>query len=171
MLEFMAGVVLTSKLCPKEMESTVYALLAGYQNFGQVPPSFPISLSPYLPLSHDIYISPPHPHLTPQTVSRSIGLYMMDAFSIKTVVPCDFSNLSYLLMVCHLWLPLVGVPLTLLLLPSQRLSEDIIAFALGSKKTDKDEDSASVGGGSASDSGGSEPLLKKGGGNYGSTEC
>ncbi len=36
MLEFMAGVVLTSKLCPRELESTVYALLAGYQNFGQV---------------------------------------------------------------------------------------------------------------------------------------
>ena len=36
MLEFMAGVILTSKLCPREMESTVYAVLAGFQNFGQV---------------------------------------------------------------------------------------------------------------------------------------
>ena len=36
MLDFMPMVVLTSKLCPSKMESTVYALLAGYQNFGQV---------------------------------------------------------------------------------------------------------------------------------------
>ena len=31
----MPAVVLTSKLCPKDMESTTYALLAGFQNFGQ----------------------------------------------------------------------------------------------------------------------------------------
>eukprot|EP00854_Cymbomonas_tetramitiformis_P019829 gene19829-23714_t len=35
MLDFMPAVILTSKLCPKNMESTVYALLAGFQNFGQ----------------------------------------------------------------------------------------------------------------------------------------
>ena len=31
----MPAIILTSKLCPKNMESTVYALLAGFQNFGQ----------------------------------------------------------------------------------------------------------------------------------------
>jgi len=35
MLDWMPGIVLTSKLCPRGMESTVYALLAGFQNFGQ----------------------------------------------------------------------------------------------------------------------------------------
>ena len=35
MLDFMPVVVLTSKVCPRSMESTVYALLAGFQNFGQ----------------------------------------------------------------------------------------------------------------------------------------
>eukprot|EP01012_Entosiphon_sulcatum_P065674 TRINITY_DN9465_c0_g1_i1.p1 TRINITY_DN9465_c0_g1~~TRINITY_DN9465_c0_g1_i1.p1 ORF type:complete len:549 (-),score=71.44 TRINITY_DN9465_c0_g1_i1:147-1793(-) len=34
MLDFMPAVVLTSKVCPKGMESTVYAVLAGFQNFG-----------------------------------------------------------------------------------------------------------------------------------------
>eukprot|EP00921_Rhytidocystis_pertsovi_P017944 GHVQ01028180.1.p1 GENE.GHVQ01028180.1~~GHVQ01028180.1.p1 ORF type:complete len:788 (-),score=87.61 GHVQ01028180.1:279-2642(-) len=33
-LNFMPGVILTCRLCPKNMESTVYALLAGYANFG-----------------------------------------------------------------------------------------------------------------------------------------
>ena len=35
MLDFMPAVVLTSKLCPRGIESTVYAVLAGFQNFGQ----------------------------------------------------------------------------------------------------------------------------------------
>ena len=35
MLDWMPGIILTSKLCPKHMESTVYAMLAGFQNFGQ----------------------------------------------------------------------------------------------------------------------------------------
>ncbi len=59
---------------------------------------------------------------------------MMDAFSIKTTVPCDFGNLSYLLMVCHLWLPLIGVPLSYLLLPSHRLSKDLLSAAMKEEK-------------------------------------
>eukprot|EP00047_Mylnosiga_fluctuans_P003367 m.228796 g.228796 ORF g.228796 m.228796 type:complete len:516 (-) comp11791_c0_seq1:56-1603(-) len=35
MMEFMPAVILTSKLCPKGIEATMYALLAGFQNFGQ----------------------------------------------------------------------------------------------------------------------------------------
>lgn len=34
MLDFMPAVVLTASSCPKGMEATVYALLAGFQNFG-----------------------------------------------------------------------------------------------------------------------------------------
>jgi BT1 family len=34
MMDFMPAVVLTSASCPKGMEATVYALLAGFQNFG-----------------------------------------------------------------------------------------------------------------------------------------
>mmetsp|Transcript_27520 Transcript_27520/g.72696 ORF Transcript_27520/g.72696 Transcript_27520/m.72696 type:complete len:450 (+) Transcript_27520:499-1848(+) len=34
MLAFMPSVLLTSKLCPRELEATAYALLAGFQNFG-----------------------------------------------------------------------------------------------------------------------------------------
>ena len=31
MFDWMPAIILTSKLCPKNMESTVYALLAGFQ--------------------------------------------------------------------------------------------------------------------------------------------
>ena len=36
MFAFMPAVVLTSKLVPKGLESTTYALLAGFQNFGGI---------------------------------------------------------------------------------------------------------------------------------------
>jgi hypothetical protein len=36
MFSAMPALVLTSKLVPKGLESTVYALLAGFQNFGSV---------------------------------------------------------------------------------------------------------------------------------------
>jgi len=35
MMEFMPAVVLTSKLCPKGFEASVFALLASFQNYGQ----------------------------------------------------------------------------------------------------------------------------------------
>ena len=35
MLDFMPAVILLSKLCPKGMEATLYALMAGYSNLGQ----------------------------------------------------------------------------------------------------------------------------------------
>ena len=38
MMEFMPAVILTSKLCPIGIEATMFALLAGFQNFGQVCP-------------------------------------------------------------------------------------------------------------------------------------
>ena len=35
MMDFMPAVVLTTRLCPKDLEAVIYALLAGFQNFGQ----------------------------------------------------------------------------------------------------------------------------------------
>ena len=56
---------------------------------------------------------------------------MMGAFGIKTTVPCDFTNLSYLLILCHMWMPLLCVPLTYLLLPAERLVENIKGAGVG----------------------------------------
>eukprot|EP00123_Amoebidium_parasiticum_P021852 comp7493_c0_seq1/m.3156 comp7493_c0_seq1/g.3156 ORF comp7493_c0_seq1/g.3156 comp7493_c0_seq1/m.3156 type:complete len:624 (-) comp7493_c0_seq1:377-2248(-) len=95
MMDFMPAVVLTSKLCPKSLESTVYALLAGFQNFGG-------------------------------NVSRSVGVYMIEAFGIKTTVPCNFDNLTYLVVVCHMLLPLLHIPLTFILIPKARLTDRIL---------------------------------------------
>ena len=47
-LEFMPAIVLTSKLCPKDVEATVYALLAGFQNFWVCSPPHRPQLSSLL---------------------------------------------------------------------------------------------------------------------------
>ena len=94
MINFMPPVVLTSKLCPKNMESTMYALLAGFQNFGQ-------------------------------QVAKSIGVYMMARYRIKTEVPCDFGGLSNMIVLGHMILPALTIPLVFVMLPDKRLDEDI----------------------------------------------
>mmetsp|Transcript_20659 Transcript_20659/g.43682 ORF Transcript_20659/g.43682 Transcript_20659/m.43682 type:complete len:623 (+) Transcript_20659:389-2257(+) len=115
-MDFMPSVVLTSKVCPKGLESTIYALLAGMQNMGQ-------------------------------NVSQSLGAYMITAFGVRTVCEpsegeqcdCDFTNLPGLLFICHMFLPLLTIPLTWVLIPDVRMTEQ---FELGDEYYDliKDED-------------------------------
>jgi len=98
MMNFMPAVVLTSKVCPKNMEATIYALLAGFQNFGQ-------------------------------NVAASIGIYMIKAFQIRTSeedgAECNFKNLSIMVVVCHFALPLLAIPLTFVLIPNAKLTDEI----------------------------------------------
>jgi len=100
MLAFMPTVVLTSKICPKGMEATVYALLAGFQNFGQ-------------------------------GVAQSAGLYLQSAFDVemseKEGFDCKYDNLTLVILVAHIILPLLTIPLTFLLIPDARLGDDLLA--------------------------------------------
>ncbi|UPQ97416.1 folate-biopterin transporter [Chloropicon primus] len=101
-MDFMPSVVLTSKVCPKGLESTIYALLAGMQNMGQ-------------------------------NVSQSLGAYMITAMGVKTACKpsvdeecdCDFSNLPQLLFICHMFLPLLTIPLTFVLIPNIKMTDPI----------------------------------------------
>lgn len=88
MLDFMPAVVLTSRLCPKGMEATMYAVLAGFSNLGQAMSN---------------------------TVGTLLVEFV---FPIQTVIPCDFSNLATLVLVGHCLLPMLVVPLTFVLIPS-----------------------------------------------------
>lgn len=110
MLDFMPAVVLTSKLCTKGLESTLYAIMAGYSNFGQ-------------------------------TVARSVGYYLATEVFVVKLDPeaaatatseagrraaCDHSQLSTLIFVAHLALPLLSIPLVFILVPNKRLTEALI---------------------------------------------
>ncbi|CCW72160.1 unnamed protein product [Phytomonas sp. Hart1] len=108
MISWMAAVILLSRLCPRGSESTVYALLASFGNLGF-------------------------------TTGTSIGAILMEyVWPIKSNPPCDFKNAVKLVIVCHIILPLLVIPMTLLL-PNVRVSDEIdINGNVVSKKTDEE---------------------------------
>eukprot|EP00123_Amoebidium_parasiticum_P001510 comp12622_c0_seq1/m.7661 comp12622_c0_seq1/g.7661 ORF comp12622_c0_seq1/g.7661 comp12622_c0_seq1/m.7661 type:complete len:605 (-) comp12622_c0_seq1:275-2089(-) len=97
MLNFMPGVVLISKLCPKGMESTLYALLAGFSNFGNQVASY---LGVYAAVIFNV--------------------------SMKYNGPCTGTeNLGWLIAVTHIFIPLTCIPATFLLIPKARLTDPL----------------------------------------------
>eukprot|EP00168_Porphyra_purpurea_P015110 TRINITY_DN4528_c0_g1_i1.p2 TRINITY_DN4528_c0_g1~~TRINITY_DN4528_c0_g1_i1.p2 ORF type:complete len:165 (-),score=73.77 TRINITY_DN4528_c0_g1_i1:259-708(-) len=134
-MDFMPEIVLISKLCPPGMESTVYAMLAGFANFGSA-------------------------------VASSIGALAIDQFDIQTPAdgPCDFSNMTWLIIVSHVILPLLTVPLTFLLIPNARMTDDLLGVAAGSDGGDVEggtkgdaPDQGEMGGEGTSDDAGAVP--------------
>jgi hypothetical protein len=82
-MDAMPMVALTSKLCPEGEESTVYALLASYQNYGGAVAS-----------------------AVGVAAARSAGIHLQDDGAA-----CTFDNLSPLVVVCNMFLPLLAYPL------------------------------------------------------------
>jgi folate/biopterin transporter len=60
-----------------------------------------------------------------QTSSRTIGYMVSDWLNIRSTIPCDYSNLPWLIAIGHCFTPLLILPLTILLLPPNRMSEPI----------------------------------------------
>lgn len=110
MLDYMPAVVLTSKLCPKNMESTTYALLAGCQNFGQ-------------------------------NIAAALGGYAMTLFSVSTVEPCNTENLGTMALVLAGCIPLLSIPLTFILIPDVRMTENLEHIA---KELEEDQQESNV---------------------------
>ena len=98
MLELMAGVVFIAKLCPHGIETTSYAVNGTLWHFGSA-------------------------------FASAIGIFLtQNVFQIvsteSTNLPCDFSELSGLVMVAHVLLPLLVIPFSFWLLPDSRLTDD-----------------------------------------------
>ena len=96
-LDLMPAVVLTSKLCPPGMEATVYAILAGFQNFGGS-----VSAAVGSALTSEFGI----------TADLEAG-------------ECSFDGLSSLIVLSHVVLPLLVVPLTFVLIPDAGLKDPL----------------------------------------------
>ncbi|KAK7199246.1 putative pteridine transporter [Novymonas esmeraldas] len=96
-LAWMPMVILIARMCPRGSESMVYALVAGFANFGAGMSGTvgSILLEKVWPI-----------------VSRGAG-------------KCNFDNLPMLLVVGHLLLPLLIIPLSFVLLPHVRICDDI----------------------------------------------
>merc|ERR1719510_2606360 len=91
----MPQVVLTARLCPRGAEATVFAILAGFQNFGM-------------------------------SVSSVLGARLCDAFGVVASQegPCDFGNLTKLVILAHVIAPMACVPLTFWLVPAARIDDE-----------------------------------------------
>ena len=103
-MDFMPAVVLTSKVCPKGLESTVYALLAGFQNMGQ---NVSQSIGAFMISSMGV---------------RTLCEPKLEA---GETCDCNFDNLPSLLFICHMVLPLLTIPLTWVLIPDCRMTDTI----------------------------------------------
>ncbi|EKX44907.1 hypothetical protein GUITHDRAFT_109326 [Guillardia theta CCMP2712] len=108
-LNFMPAVVLTSKLCAKDLEATTYAMLAGFQNFGQ-------------------------------QVSRTVGVFFITIFNIRTDAPCSWDGLSLLIAVAHIFLPLLLVPLTFYLIPDLKITDDLLGGTGAPQEEEEESD-------------------------------
>lgn len=98
-LDFMPAVVLTSKVCPKGMESSVYALLASYQNLGSN---------------------------MARTLGVAL-IHMLGINTVKTdTKPCDFTNLPLAIFIGHILLPLLVFPLVFILIPNAKMTDNLL---------------------------------------------
>lgn len=60
------------------------------------------------------------------TASTVLGIVVIKYAGVRTAVPCDFSPLPYLLVGCGAALPAIFLPVVYLLLPKQRMDEDLL---------------------------------------------
>jgi hypothetical protein len=94
-LDFMPAVMLTAALCPHGLESTMYALLAGFANFGQI--------------------------LSQSLGTVLISAFSISTEDGK----CDFRNLAPLIVLCHGALPFATLALARILLPDRSIGESL----------------------------------------------
>ena len=132
MLDFMPAVALIAKLCPKGLETTMYALLAGFSNFGQnISRAMGAALIHYggivaTPISHPTMVSGANGSISIDNginytlETTQAPLYEGSAERQSTV--CDFTNLPNLVIFAHCLLPMLVIPLTYILVPDTNIS-------------------------------------------------
>lgn len=93
MLVMMPQGLLNSKLCPEGSEATVFAILAGFQNFGT-------------------------------NIASVLGVEYTEYLGIRAgTADCNFDQLPLAIVVGHCVLPLIAIPLSIFLIPPNRMDE------------------------------------------------
>jgi len=112
-IEFMAGVILMSKLCPHSVETTMYAILAGFSNFGGMVAA---SIGIFLMNTMNI----------------------VTTIDSTTNAECDFHNLTLLILIGHsFFLPLLAIPLSFILIPDILATDDLLEVI---EETERDKE-------------------------------
>ncbi|CAJ1017163.1 putative BT1 family [Leishmania utingensis] len=94
-MSLMPAQILMSRLCPRGTETIAFALLAGFNSAGN-------------------------------SMSLAIGSLLIENFwPVSARIPCNFTNVPYLIITGHLCTPLLVVPLAFLLLPKARICDRI----------------------------------------------
>ncbi|CAE7549435.1 unnamed protein product [Symbiodinium natans] len=94
-MALMPQALLTARLCPRGAEATVFAILAGFQNFGaNIGSILGAQLSDYA------------------------------GIKCSRAGPCNFEWLKTLILVCHMLVPLACLPLTWILVPAAVISDE-----------------------------------------------
>jgi hypothetical protein len=107
MMAAMPSVVLMSKMCPENMEATMFAILASFNNLGG-------SLSSALGVF----------------AMNLVGIKTDIASG-----SCDFTGLPSLVFWCGMILPLLSIPLTFVLVPNMNM-QDVVDFDTGKPATE-----------------------------------
>lgn len=95
MMQLMPTALLTARLCPRGAEATVFAILAGFQNFGSAIASiFGVQLA------------------------TALGI------QASKEGPCNFDNLGIAVIISHCIAPVACLPLTWCLVPRARIDDD-----------------------------------------------
>lgn len=146
-LDFMPAVVLTSKLCPPNVESTVYALLAGFQNFGtQVSRTVGVAMLGWFSIRAEVDPEFPEEGCDFEGAQMLCGLddHRKSVYVLTEIYVCHFAGLPLLLFVAHFCLPLLTVPMTFILIPDANMKDDLTLLegVHGNEiKTEKEQDS------------------------------
>jgi folate/biopterin transporter len=97
MMAFMPSTVLISKMCPKNMEATTFAILASFSNLGGA-----------LSSSFGVF-----------------AMQMAGIQTELEIGECNFDNLPHLIVICGMILPLIAIPLTFVLIPDIDMHETV----------------------------------------------
>lgn len=100
MMAYMPSVVLIAKMCPKNLETTMFAILASFANLGgSLSGSFGTFAMDYAGIKTDL-----------------------------TSGSCNWDNLPNLILVCGICMPLLAIPLTFIFVPNILMTDSIIVF-------------------------------------------
>ena len=106
MMAYMPSVVLIAKMCPKNLETTMFAILASFANLGgSLSGSFGTFAMDYAGIKTDL-----------------------------TSGSCNWDNLPNLILVCGICMPLLAIPLTFIFVPNILMSDTITDFDNSSTK-------------------------------------
>lgn len=136
MLDFMPVMVLIGKLCPKNIEATVFAVLAGFSNFGaNIGNVLGTILFEVLDVRVQDASVRDHACFLPGAgwVNATVNscTYDLGHDGQELRADCEYGNLGIGVFIAQVVCPLLAIPLTFVLIPNVTLDSDFLAAGLG----------------------------------------